>query len=365
MTFRELHNGLRDAIEQRYVTENIGPDDLRLYCYTQSCTFDKAWNEYTVLARGLVLDHRDERVAATPFPKFFNASERAQTIPDLPFEVYDKVDGSLIILFRHRDRWHATTKGAFNTVQAKQALKLLPDLHTSWLSPHATYLLEYVGPDNRIIIDYPRPELHLLSGYWEDGCEFADEMRKAVSEMMGWAVVPRRQFGSFAEIIETTKGLPASQEGFVVRFSDGLRLKIKGDEYCRIHALVSRITPIGVWEILRSGDDIDEIKQKIPEEFWTDFDAIIELINKRCEVLLQRVDFYVKEMGQLSDKQVGLSLGTVPEEVRPFIFPYRKAAGNREDAKLRTLLYRHVRPDGNRLDGYVPSYMMGRLQDES
>jgi RNA ligase len=309
-----------------------------------------------------VLDHKAETVAATPFPKFFNAFEREQEIPDMPYEVFDKIDGSLIILF-YRDGWHATTKGAFDTVQAKQAQRYLGDLEP--LSRHATYLLEYVGPENRIIIGYDRPELYVLSGYWEDGTEFDNETARAVSNTMGWNLAPRRQFDSFEAIRDLCKSLPASSEGFVVRFQNGLRLKIKGDEYCRLHALVSRITPIGVWEVLRAGDDVHAVRSHIPEEFWSDFDQISWLIRKKMNAIRDHVKEVADSVAELSDKEVGLQINDLPADVRRFIFPYRQARDKRGRYKLWEALHRAVRPTGNFLEGYVPSYMMSRVQEES
>lgn len=343
------------------MTANPGLDGLTIYCYTQSCTYDRGWDQYTSLARGLVLDHRDKKVVATPFPKFFNAFERDASLPGGQFTVYDKIDGSLIILF-WRDDWHVTTKGAFNTTQAKQAKVLLDDLDR--LDKTATYLLEYVGPNNRIIIDYPEPKLYLLSGYWADGTEFSDDDVVKISTMMDWQAPVVHVFPSIAHILNVKTTLPAAREGFVIRFDSGLRLKIKGDEYCRIHSLVSRVTPIGVWEILEAGDDSQAVKQHLPEEFWNDFDDIARLLRKQMNELLDWTKFIADPLAHLSDKEVGLMIRELPEHLRKFIFPYRHASDNAGRHKLRQALHRAVRPTGNTLEGYVPSYMLKQVQEE-
>src|SRR5438477_616996 len=72
MPFRELRDGLRAAREARLVLEQTGSDGLSLFCYSQSCVFDGQWNDVTLIARGLILDMKQETVVATPFPKFFN-----------------------------------------------------------------------------------------------------------------------------------------------------------------------------------------------------------------------------------------------------------------------------------------------------
>jgi RNA ligase len=78
----------------------------------------------------------------------------------------------------------------------------------------------------------------------------------------------RHSYDSVSQLLLEAKDLPADEEGFVVRFDDGGRLKIKGAEYRRIHALISRITPLAMWEIMQAGDDLAKVRRDIPEEFW-------------------------------------------------------------------------------------------------
>ena len=60
-------------------------------------------------------------VRATPFPKLFNYGEFGIALPDAPFEVFDKLDGSLGIVFHDGARWRVVTKGAFDSAQARWA----------------------------------------------------------------------------------------------------------------------------------------------------------------------------------------------------------------------------------------------------
>src|SRR5262249_61017019 len=99
----------------------------------------------------------------------------------------------------------------------------------------------------------------------------------------------RHPFGSFSDLVEHARGLPRSEEGFVIRFSDGLRLKLKGDEYKRIHALISRCTPLAMWEAMQAGDDMQAIRRDLPEEFWGDFDAILAMLACCLDEVTARV----------------------------------------------------------------------------
>ncbi len=119
------------------------------------------------------------------------------------------------------------------------------------------------------------------------------------------------------ELGSHTAALPRDDEGFVVRFADGLRLKLKGAEYRRVHALVSRCTPLAMWRAMVAGDDLDAIRRDLPKEFWSDFDDIVRLLRARVAAVEARVADVAAAVRHLSDKELGLSLPTMPEDVQP------------------------------------------------
>jgi RNA ligase len=365
MPFRDLVDGLRSARDARLVTEQRSATGLSLYCYTQSCVYDAQWNEVTRIARGLILDVQREAVIATPFPKFFNAFERGESVPDLPFETFEKVDGSLIIIFWHDDAWRTATKGAFASVQAQWAAARLKTCDLSGLRRGTTYLAEAVYADNRIVVRYAEEALVLLAAYDHSGQELSYDALRTTGEGLGWRVATRHSYGSVAELLATAKDLSREAEGFVVRFSDGLRLKIKGDEYRRIHALISRVTPLGMWEVMLAGDDLEKLRRDIPEEFWVDFDAIVAVLQQRLDTMLALAVREAQAVAHLTDKEVGLRLHQFPAEVRPFVFAFRKQGGDLMVGRARQLLFRSIRPTANELPGYVPSYAMHRALDEA
>ena len=365
MSFDDLWNGLQAAKTERLINENVGADGLRLFCYSESCVYDRRWDDTTMLARGLILDPASKRVVATPFPKFFNVGERLDSIPDLPFETFEKLDGSLIILFHHNGEWRTATKGSLGSEQAKWAGSWIRQHDLSCLDPDTTYLAEAIYPENRIVVHYAHSGLVLLGAYRADGSEHGYEDLLALGERLGWRVAKRHSFAAVSELLVLAKTLPPSEEGFVLRFSNGLRLKVKGDEYCRIHRMVSRLTPLAMWEAMQAGDDLEAVRRQLPEEFWTDFDAIIAILKAQIGDLLSAVRVAADTVAHLSDKDVGLKLDTFPAEVRRFIFPYRKTAGDLMCGRTRDLIFRSIRPDGNRLVGYTPSTAMNRVMDEA
>jgi RNA ligase len=362
--FGDLLTGLKAARTNRLVYERPGPDGLLLYVYTERCVFEDAWDPITTVARGLILDPAAERVVATPFPKFFNAGERGGAIPDLPFEAFEKLDGSLIIIFHHAGRWRAVTKGAFDSAQARWAQARLDIADLSALQPGDTYLAEATYPENRIVVRYDEASLVLLAAYAEDGMELDYGSIRQLARQLGWAAAERHAFGSVSELMLFARDLPGTREGFVLRFSDGTRLKVKGNEYKRIHALISRVTPLAMWEAMAAGDAMSSIKRELPEEFWDDFDQIVSLLEAAIGRLTQRVAALAQGLEGVSDKDVGLRLGTLDPELRPFIFAWRKQGGDLMKSRSREVVFRAIRPTGNVLPGYVPSYALGRVLDE-
>lgn len=371
MSFADLLAGMEAAHAAGMVSSRVDAATGRvLYCYTNRCVYDNGWDDYSLLARGLILHPGEGRIVATPFPKFFNAGERGGMIPDISFETYEKLDGSLIIIHHYAGEWHTATKGAFDSSQALWAKSKLDAQHLGVLVPGTTYLAEAIYPENRIVIHYPDAALVMLAAYTESGEEIPFDQLAEVARTLGWRTAQRHFYASFADLVTDARALPATSEGFVVRFTaaghrmDGVRLKVKGDEYRRIHSLIARCTPLAMWEALAAGDDMDAIRRDLPEEFWSDFDAIIDILHGQFQNLIFRIEAEGTRTLGMSDKELGLSLATFPIDVRPFLFPWRKANGHIE-GKTRQTLYRAIRPTGNVLSGYVPSYALDRVIEDA
>ena len=364
MPFTDLVQGLDETVAKGFAYRRVDPTTgLHLFIYSPRCVYEDGWDEFSTMARGLIVDPTAGNVVATPFPKFFNLGERHGAVPDLPFESFEKLDGSLIIAFHHKGRWLCTTKGAFASEQAVWAQARLDAADLSALTPGTTYLFEAVYPENRIVVAYTEPALVMLAAYRQDGSELTYADILVACDALGWRAARRYSFASIAEMVTKTAMLPSGDEGFVVRFSNGLRLKLKGAEYRRIHALISRCTPLAMWEAMAAGDDMDAIRRDLPEEFWTDFDDIVRVLGAKRDDIERRVIELAASVSTLSDKELGLTIKTLPQDAAPFLFGYRKAGGI--VGRQRDNLMRSIRPTGNVLDGYTPSFAMGRVMEEA
>jgi RNA ligase len=157
---------LKEMISNNYIKVNKHPEhDLFIYNYTAKAQYDRVWNEITLMCRGLILDVNDT-IIARPFPKFFNFGESEnQELPVLPFEVYDKMDGSLGISYFVNDIPFTASRRSFTSEQAAKAKTMLHEKHrNSWgkLDSSKTYVFEIIYPESRIIVNYETKEKLVL-----------------------------------------------------------------------------------------------------------------------------------------------------------------------------------------------------------
>jgi RNA ligase len=234
---------------------------LTIWNYTEKVQYENLWDEVTLMCRGLVTDNTGD-IVATPFQKFFNIEE-GKFEPTEKFEVYEKMDGSLGIVFWYQGQWVVATRGSFTSDQAIKARELLQKYNTDIMFRHLTFCFEIIYPENRIVLDYGTDEkLVLLGTFNKDG----KEMDSEIWSQWGFDVVKKYDgINDYKQLKEMVKN---DQEGFVVKFSNGDRVKVKGVEYLRLHKIMTNVTTTGVWEYLKNGEDVLEILKDVPDEFY-------------------------------------------------------------------------------------------------
>jgi RNA ligase len=131
-----------------------------------------------------------------------------------------------------------------------------------------------------------------------------------------------------------------------------------------LHRLISNVTPLAIWEAMSAGADMDAMRRELPEEFWEDFDFIREELEASKAMLVLRTFNTWHETKDLSDKELGLRLGEISADIRPFLWERRKCKPEGIEGNLRTRasLYRLIRPTGNQLEGYRRSSAMQRVE---
>jgi T4 RnlA family RNA ligase len=257
---------LEQLIQDKYVSVQKHPTaELYIYNYTPLTQFSRNWNEVTLACRGLILDEK-YNIIARPFPKFFNLEEhQIQDIPKEPFEVYNKLDGSLGILYWLAGKPKIATRGSFDSEQAKVGTKILESKYQQVLdrlNPNYTYLFEIIYPENRIVVDYGRTKDLILLSVLE-----TKTGKDMPLEHIGFPLVEK--YDGINSDLEALKQLEGdNREGFVLRFASGFRIKVKFEEYVRLHRIVTQISNKTIWELLANNQSLETILDSVPDEWY-------------------------------------------------------------------------------------------------
>lgn len=277
---------LNDYKQRKLVKSQSHPTkDLLIWNYTEQVQLHGPWDDITSRTRGLVTDSRGNIVAHS-FRKFHNIEQNIFSPTD-EYTVYAKLDGSLGILFWYEDEWIMCSRGSFTSDQAMMARQMLVTHDLNKLDKQLTYNFEIIYPENRIVVDYgDRTELVFLAAFNKNGeeVECDDAVRAA-----GFAIV--HKYKCNGDVYQTLKKSNVQNaEGYVVRFSNGDRIKIKFDNYLRLHRIVTNMNALWVWEMMRTGESLADHLDSIPDEFqrWVE--------SKWQELQKQYDDLYNESM---------------------------------------------------------------------
>lgn len=254
------------AGREEFVVADKGAYTVIDYRYTLSDSFD---DPLRAECRGLKFAP-DGRLLARPLHKFFNYGEKAQSTHvdfSQAHEVMEKMDGSMIHPcqvdvdgYSYEGVRLMTRMGVTDVSKQAERLFMQPDFADQLgelLDDGFTPIFEYVGPHNRIVEAYAEPKLVLLhirdnySGAYVDARRrdqvFGELRRRA------WQGAPTmHDTGPYYRWLDKAPTYPefggmgdiesiyarAEGEGVVIRFDDGLFVKVKTEEYRRLHGMI-------------------------------------------------------------------------------------------------------------------------------
>ena len=307
--------------------------DLTIWNYTPKVQYERLWDDVTLQCRGLVTNSKGD-IVARPFKKFFNYEEhKPEDIPNEDYVVYEKMDGSLGILFYYeyelsderrysiwfnnnyetgmerffdpnnlpdydnpyyeptpktKGEWILATRGSFTSTQAIKGKEILDGHDISAWRKDNTYLFEIIYPENRIVVDYKGEEKLVVLGaiHTETGEEIPDSSLFWTQESGFEVVMTYKTWGETYDLLK--EEISKDKEGYVIKFKNGFRMKIKGDEYVRLHKILTNISNRDIWEYLKDNKPFDELLEKVPDEFNDWVKTTIRDLKYACYQLRER-----------------------------------------------------------------------------
>lgn len=270
-----------------------------------------------------------------PFDKFFNFGEvYADTIDWNTASIQEKVDGSLIKFWWHANKWHISTNGLVDAVEAN--VESLVDNNLTFydlvlraidenygrvefmtsLDKNYTYMFELVAKENKLVVSYDKTALYFL-GRRDKRTD--KEVNPDEDEQAKFFKMPRRfKFASLNDTIKFAETLDISQEGFVVCDANFNRIKIKGAAYLdAFHFRGNGLTKKKIIEAILH-NTIDDMSAYFPEfhqeisQITVDFLATAKMLDVIFENIPENI--------MTSRKDIALYVQNFPKIIQGFIF---------------------------------------------
>lgn len=265
---------------------------LIIWNYTAKVQYENLWDDITLNCRGLITDY-DGKIISKGFKKFFNIEEN-KTVATETFQIFEKLDGQYIGVFCYNGELIVNSKGSFTSIYAIEAKKILISQYPNIVkflteTPiNHTFCFELIGFE-KIVVNYEKADLILTAVFthenippYIDQWKEYDLKNKANSlQKFNLNIVK-----SFDELDwKNIKNLNwKNSEGFVVKFLNGDRCKIKFEDYVNLHRQITNISTISIWKMLSKEKQISDILDNVPDEFY----------NKIKEYELELINFYLK-----------------------------------------------------------------------
>ncbi len=188
--------------------------------------------------RGLILDKVTYEPLAQGFERFFNYGEIEGSPMPKSFKgavVSEKIDGTCITVWHnpHTDKWQCSTRRmgyaegpvgdtslTFKDLFERALGATVNEYFYDEYPTDRTFVFELVSPESRVTKRYASTEIYLIN--WRTSGEEA-----ALGTWSYYYQPETYPLNSITDCIAAAKALPEQDEGFVVRWPDGFRLKIK------------------------------------------------------------------------------------------------------------------------------------------
>lgn len=277
-----------NELEELHAVEHSFSRDHKKVSLNYSQILAKNNDKLACQARGIILSKEDHSVIlpeeifgkaeiqAFPFTRFFNVEQgEAATINWDTAKVYDKLDGSLLILSFHpcSNSWELATRKvpeASSTINGstftfselfKRTLQKVYNLNfddwTKSLNQDTTYMFELMTPYNQNVVRHKVSNIVLL------GARNKKTFQEIPLEMVDVSIEKVKAFlinsqEKAKEFVESRRAFDA--EGVVVCDANFNRVKMKSIEYALAHKMIDKIaaSPRNLMEaiLLKTDDDL-------------------------------------------------------------------------------------------------------------
>lgn len=327
---------------------------IAIYNYSEKVQFDNLWDNFLIHCRGLVIDDNG-KFLNNPIPKFFNYSEQLGSLEfqrsySDKLEFHTKFDGSLIMVFwlEEYNQWIVCSRGSFHSEQAEWASLFIQNTellrYELFKYKNCTLCFEAIYPKNRIVLNYKDEENLVLLAVRDNFTRNEYDLSKINLDCLKSQIL-----NVSASSLEDLKTISANsienEEGYVIKFENGNRVKVKFEEYVRLHKIMTNVSTKSVWECLKNGTDIIKLLDGVPDEY---FNKIKEYYNKLRDMkellhstFILSYEESIEKTSKMSDKEFALTIIDNPK--KHYFFALRKGKD------ISQMLWKDLEPEYEKL----------------
>lgn len=247
----EFDNYLREG---SFCKEKHPNEELYIYGYTSGpfASRNFVWNPVTRMMRGLIVNN-DGKIISKSFDKFFTfksyvsdnviqmSDGQIAKLPNVPFKIYEKLDGSLTVLYWINDKPYLASQRSFSSLKAQKATEILYTKYEHLfknLRKDRSYIFEAIYPEAKVLIDYPFEEELILLGIIDNNTG-----KDLPLEDIGFPIAKDwteelKNIKNFDDILSLNL---ENLEGFVILYENGFRVKLKFPWYLEAHKMLNKI----------------------------------------------------------------------------------------------------------------------------
>lgn len=314
--------------------------------------------------RSLILD-KNFNVVSRSFDRFFNLNEKPDSIvksfsPDM--SLFEKLDGSIINIYFYNGKWNFGSKsaafGEFGTINSPKTFKdlVLESLNlteeefqlksVSLLDKRFTYICELTGQENKVIKEYSKKTLNILSvrdnatgNYISDKTVFDNLLTFGIDK-------PKKyEINSLEDIYSNLKKLSGFDEGFVLYIGGKPIAKIKTLAYVTLSLMKGEqgFTKQNLIKMVLSGESSEFLT------YFPDYSSEVKLIQDNLVNLKQSIIDLWNKFKDIEDKNVfAKSIVAEDQTIKSILFMAKKQMTNnielffedsiKKDLKIKYLL---------------------------
>jgi hypothetical protein len=292
-------------------------------------------------ARGTILERDTWKIVAQPFVRFFNLGENQPEMEAFnwkDFTAYEKLDGSLAVMYFYDGEWHFSTSGSFadGPIQytnwtweeamfhgLNKQLKVTHVVDQTYkndfnkseaanqFDTDVTYIFEFCSPYTKIVRQYRQIEMYLLGAYqigtpgllsglpYECHPTWVDQF----ATKLGLVRAPKFNFSSLEEVekfMVTLSETDPTNEGVVLRDNTGIRFKVKSKTYlslahihdngniCNVKHLIPWVLRHEQDELLTYFPELTTSVLKLTDELQRQYDDLVAIWDAAKAIEVQK-----------------------------------------------------------------------------